>query len=118
VRHISIRVLLAIRALLNLKLEQMDVTIALLHGDLDERILMDQPKGFESRGRDEKVCLLKKSLYWLKQSLRQRYRKFDTVMIKQGYLRSSYDYCIYFKHIKPSVSIYLLLYADDMFIAS
>ena len=94
----------------------MAVTTVFLHGDLDERILMDQPKGFESRGKVEKVCLLMKSLYGLKQSPRQWYRKFDTVMLKQGYLRSSYDCCVYFKHILLNISIYLLLYVDDMLI--
>ena len=33
----------------------MDVTTTFLHGDLDERILMEQPKGFESRGKVEHV---------------------------------------------------------------
>ena len=45
VRHTLIRVLLAITTHLNLKLEQMDGT-TFLHGDLDEKILMDQRKGF------------------------------------------------------------------------
>ena len=46
----------------------MDVTTAFLHGELEEDILMEQPKGFEVRGKKEQVCLLKKSLYGLKQS--------------------------------------------------
>lgn len=117
-RHTSIRVLLAITTNLNLKLEQMDVTTTFLHGDLEERILMEQPKGFESKGKEEKVCLLKKSLYGLKQSPRQWYRKFDLVMINQGYKRSSYGSCVYFKHISSSISIFLLLYVDDMLIVS
>jgi len=48
VRHSSIRVLLAITAKLNLHLEQLDVTTAFLHGDLEEKIYMVQPKGGES----------------------------------------------------------------------
>ena len=63
VKHTSIHVLLAMTAHLNLKLEQMDVTTTFLHGNLDERILMEQPKGFESRGKVKQVCLLRKSLY-------------------------------------------------------
>ena len=60
---------------LDLYLEQMDVTTAFLHGELEEEILMDQPRGFEIRGKEDKVCLLKKSLYGLKQSPRQWYKK-------------------------------------------
>ena len=46
-------VLLAMIACLNLNLEQMDVITAFLHGNLDERIFMEQPKGFESREKVE-----------------------------------------------------------------
>ena len=49
----------------------MDVTTTFLHGDLEENILMEQPKGFEVRGKSEQVCLLRKSLYSLKQSPRK-----------------------------------------------
>ena len=44
----------------------MDVTTDFLYGDLEEKILMDQPKGFEVKEEVEKVCLLRKSLYELK----------------------------------------------------
>jgi len=54
-RHTSIRILLAKTAHLNLNLDQMDVTTAFLHGELEESILMEQPKGFEVRGKREQV---------------------------------------------------------------
>lgn len=50
----------------NLELEQMDVKTAFLHGDLEEIIYMEQSEGFVED--KSKVCLLKKSLYGLKQS--------------------------------------------------
>ena len=81
VRHTSIRILLAITTHLDLMLDQMDVTTTFLHGELEENILMEQPKGFEVRGDREQVCLLRKSLYGLKQSPRQWYKKFDSIMI-------------------------------------
>ena len=40
VRHTSIRVVLAMVAHLDMELEQMDVKIAFLHGDLEEQIYM------------------------------------------------------------------------------
>ena len=67
VRHTSIRVLLSIVAAQDLELEQMDVKTAFLHGHLEESIYMEQPQGFREPGSKEKVCLLKKSLYGLKQ---------------------------------------------------
>ena len=39
----SIRVTLGLVASMNLKLEQLNVKTAFLHGDLDEEIFMEQP---------------------------------------------------------------------------
>jgi len=65
-----IRVVLALIASLDLEIEQMDVKIAFLHGDLEEEIYMQQPEGFVMKGKENYVCKLKKSLYGLKQALR------------------------------------------------
>ena len=61
-RITSIRMLIAIAALHNLKIHQMDVKTAFLNGDLNEEIYMDQPEGFISLGQEKKVCRLVKSL--------------------------------------------------------
>ena len=50
-KHSSIRVLLALVAQLNLKLVQLDVKTAFLHGDLEEEIYMTQPEGFKVDGK-------------------------------------------------------------------
>uniref|UniRef100_A0A803QR25 Reverse transcriptase Ty1/copia-type domain-containing protein n=1 Tax=Cannabis sativa TaxID=3483 RepID=A0A803QR25_CANSA len=60
-------------AIKDLKLEQMDVKTAFLHGEFDEEILMKQLEGFEVEGKEDHVCLVKKSLSGLKQSPRQWY---------------------------------------------
>jgi len=52
--------------LFNLELEQLDVKIALLHGELEEEIYMKQPEGFVILGKEQLVCRLKKSLYGLR----------------------------------------------------
>ena len=46
VKIVSIRIVLALVALLDLVLQQLDVKTAFLHGDLDEEIYMEQPEGF------------------------------------------------------------------------
>ena len=91
VKMSSIRVVLGLAASLNLEVEQLDVKTAFLHGDLEEEIYMDQPQGFEVKGKEDLVCRLRKSLYGLKQAPRQWYKKFDSFMIKRvckNYLRS------------------------------
>jgi len=62
----SIRMLLTIVAQFDLELEQMDVKIAFLHSELEEKIYMKQPKGYILKGKENKVCLLNKSFYGLK----------------------------------------------------
>ena len=118
VKHSSIRILLALVAQFNMELVQMDVKITFLHGDLAEEIYITQPDGFKVVGKENWVCKLSKSLYGLKQSPRQWYKRFDQFMISQNYSRSSFDHCVYFRKLQDGSFIYLLLYVDDMLIAS
>ncbi len=66
VKHSSIRVLLAMVALHDLELEQLDVKIAFLHGELEKQIYMSQPERLVILGMENHVCLLKKSLCGMK----------------------------------------------------
>jgi hypothetical protein len=52
-----------------------------------------------------------------KQSPRQWYSRFDEYMLSNGFKRSSYDSCVYYRSYAPGEYIYLLLYVDDMLIA-
>lgn len=70
VKHVSIRIMLSIVVNYDFELEQLDVKTAFLNGTLDEVIYMEQPEEFIAKGDEGKVCLLKKSLYGLKQSPR------------------------------------------------
>jgi len=79
---------------------------------------MKQPEGFVVPGNEQLVCRLKKSLYGLKQARRQWYKRFDTFMIAQGCTRSRYDNCVYFRQYSDGSFFYLLLYVDDILIAS
>ncbi|GJT62118.1 retrovirus-related pol polyprotein from transposon TNT 1-94 [Tanacetum coccineum] len=94
VKHSFIRILLALVAQLDLELVQMDVKTAFLHGKLH------------------------KSLYGLKETPRQWYKRFDKFMMESKYTRSKYDHCIYLKKLQDGSFVYLLLYVDDMLIAS
>ena len=78
---------------------------------------MDQPEGFVVSGKENLVCRLKKSLYGLKQSPRQWYKRFDSFMLSHGFKRSDYDSCVYLKTVND-LAIYLLLYVDDILIAA
>ncbi|CAL5435892.1 unnamed protein product [Camellia sinensis] len=94
----------------------MDVKTAFLHGDLKEEIYMEQPEGFEVKGKENLVCRLKKSLYGLKQAPRQWYKKFDSFMVGHEYKRTVADQCVYVRTFPGGNFIILLLYVDDMLI--
>ncbi|KAE8705298.1 Mitogen-activated protein kinase kinase kinase YODA [Hibiscus syriacus] len=113
-----IRAVLALVASWDLHLEQMDVKTTFLHGNLEEQIYMRQLEGFTQPGNEHLVCRLKKSLYGLKQSSRQWYKRFNSYMIKIGYNRCEYDCCVYVKSLDDGSFIFLLLYVDDMLIAA
>lgn len=112
VKHTSIRILLAMTAHFNWELHQLDVKTAFLHGDLEEKVYMVQPKGFEKPGEEQKVCLLKKSLYELKQSSRQWNKKFHEHMESMSFERSSFDSCVYIKRKEDLIIVCLLLYVE------
>ncbi|KAL2240931.1 UNVERIFIED_CONTAM: Retrovirus-related Pol polyprotein from transposon TNT 1-94 [Sesamum indicum] len=117
VKYTTVRIILALTAHYDWELKQMDVKTAFLHDDLDENIYMTQPFGFSDISKPDYVCLLKKSLYGLKQSPRQWNKKFDEFMLSLNFTRSNYDHCLYFKYV-DNTPIFLVLYVDDMLIAS
>ena len=79
---------------------------------------MQQPKGFEVEGKENFVCRLKRSLHGLKQLPRQCYKRFDEFIVSHEYIRSPYNSCVYHSKVEDGSHIYLLLYVDDMLIAS
>ena len=79
---------------------------------------MSQPTGFKTVGKENMVCKLKKSMYGLKQSPRQLYKRFDNFIRGKRYTHSHYDPCVYYNKLPTGEYIYLLLYVNDMLIAS
>ncbi|KAH9768832.1 Integrase catalytic domain-containing protein [Citrus sinensis] len=118
VKHTSIHILLALVAEYELELAQLHVKTAFLHGDLEEEIYMIQPCGFRVAGKENHVCRLIKSLYGLKQSPRQWYKRFDQFIQGHKFTKSEHDHCVYFRRLPDGAFIYVLLYVDYMLIAS
>ena len=114
-RITSVRIILAIAALRNLEVHQMDVKTAFLNGDLEEEIYMEQPEGCVVLGQERKVCRLVKSLYGLKQAPKKWHEKFDSVMMNNGFKINECDKCVYVKNTENGYVI-LCLYVDDMLI--
>lgn len=93
VRMESLRMMFAIAASRKLKMQQFDVKTAFLNGELEENIFMKQPAGFEDgSGR---VCLLKKSIYGLKQASRCWNVAFVKCLIDFGLRQCDSDPCVF-----------------------
>ncbi|WMV55478.1 hypothetical protein MTR67_048863 [Solanum verrucosum] len=117
IRITSIRMLIALTAVHDPKIHQMDVKTTLLKGELEEEIYMEQPEGFVVLGKEEKVCRLVKSLYGLKQAPKQWHVKFDQTMLTNGFKINECDKCAYINNV-PNHKVIVCMYDDDMLIMS
>ena len=111
----SIRLILALAAMHDLELHQMDVKTAFLYGSLEELVFMEQPEGFE-RG-ENMVWQLIKSLYGLKQSPRTWYKELDGTLQALGFKRTISDHSIYVRNDSKGLII-VGVYVDDLTIAA
>jgi hypothetical protein len=109
---VSIRCILALAAIEDMEIHQMDVKIAFLNGDLEEEIYMEQPEGFTHEG-EHIVCKLHKSLYGLKQSPRAWNQKLDAFLKRIKFTRSDADFNVYVAQVED-VKFFIVIYVDDL----
>ena len=72
---------------------QMDVKGAYLNSTLKEKVYMHQPKGYEDK--TNRVCLLVKMLYGLKQSGQEWNMELDMKLKKHNFTQLHTDPCVY-----------------------
>jgi transposase InsO family protein len=107
----TVRTLLALAAINNWELKQMDVKGAYLNGKIKEEIYMKQPSGYNDGSR--RVCKLKRTIYGLKQAGNVWNQEFDKTMKEFGYTRLRSDYCAYLKREENNFSI-VIVWVDDI----
>ncbi|KAK7603020.1 hypothetical protein V9T40_003019 [Parthenolecanium corni] len=119
-RRPTVFLTLAIINKLNLEVSQMDVKTAFLNGRLTtEEIYMEIPEGIEcsEKFKREKVCKLERALYGLRISPQKWNQLFTEFMATQNFIACPSDPCL-FKWKEGNNFTILLLYVDDMIIAS
>jgi hypothetical protein len=107
----TIRAILAIAPSRKLHIHQLDVKGAYLNGTLKERVYMKQPEGYGDG--TQRVCLLIKTLYGLKQAGREWNIELDRKLRKRKYARLRSDPCVYIFRTNDDFVI-ITVWVDDM----
>jgi hypothetical protein len=113
----TVRLVLSIAVSKGWCLRQLDVQNAFLHGVLEEEVYMRQPPGFEDANRPHFVCKLDNALYGLKQAPRAWYARLSTKLCDLGFKASKSDTSL-FIYSKHGVTIFMLIYVDDIIVTS
>uniref|UniRef100_A0A8R7V3W8 Reverse transcriptase Ty1/copia-type domain-containing protein n=1 Tax=Triticum urartu TaxID=4572 RepID=A0A8R7V3W8_TRIUA len=78
---------------------------------------MRQPPGYENKSTTHYVCKLDKALYGLKQAPRAWYSRLSTKLQQLEFTPSKADTSLFF-YSKGNVTIFVLVYVDDIIVAS
>jgi hypothetical protein len=98
-------------------LQQLDVQNVFLHDILEEEVYMKQSPSFVNSTFPSYHYKLDKALYGLKQTPHARYSHFSDKLQSLGFASSKADISL-FHYKKDSFTMYLLIYVDDIIIAS
>ncbi|KAE8541722.1 hypothetical protein D1P53_001894 [Cryptococcus gattii VGV] len=110
----SIRVFLSLVNHLDMECDQVDIKAAFLNGDLEETIYLEAPEGSDIPAN--KILLLNKSLYGLRQSPRCFNKALDQWLKSQGLKPTRADPCFYVRHCEGEL-LMLSVHVDDQLIA-
>ena len=110
----TIKLTLSIAASRGWKVYQLDVKSAFLHGEITEEVYVEQPKGYEVKGKENKVYRLKKALYGLKQAPWAWFSKIESYFVKEGFERSTSEHTLFTKKEGETSVLFVNLYVDDL----
>jgi hypothetical protein len=114
-RYATLRVLIALAAMMGATIHQLDVKTAFLNGVLKSAVYVEQPCGFEQGDPVKKVWRLKKALYGLVEAPRLWYETLHKVLEEFGFVRINGDPCLYVVHRGTHIVI-LGVFVDDFLI--
>eukprot|EP00253_Pinus_taeda_P007707 PITA_07707 len=80
---------------------------------LKEEVYVAQPPGYEVEGKEDKVYMLRKDLYGLKQALHVWYSRVDAYLLDNGYDKCDSELNLHIKESDGKILI-VILYVDDL----
>ncbi|GAQ92324.1 Reverse transcriptase [Klebsormidium nitens] len=115
-KHTTLRALLAVVAERYLELHELDVKTAILNGELEEKIYMQQPQGYEQGGPNV-ICHLKRTLYGLRQALRAWHTRLKEELGNFEFVAFWADAAL-FSGVVDGERVYLIVWVDDILVAA
>ena len=113
VKPTTIRLILSLVVTRGWFIRRLDVQNAFLHGVLEEEVYMRQPPGFSDPDCPDHLCRLSKALYGLKQAPRAWHARLARALRAHGFASSTADSSLFLLQ-RPEVTMYLLVYVDDI----
>lgn len=105
----AVRPLFALAAIHNWEIKQMDVKTAFLHRNIEEKVYVEQPHGYNDD--NTQVCSLKKALYGLKQSPRAWYHTLWIFLESLEFTTVQADQAVF---INKTSQIIITSYVNDL----
>lgn len=111
----SLRPLVAVAAIQAWEVHQMEAVTVFLNSDLHDEVYVEQPPGFVDPDNPDKVWMLLKSLYGLRQSPKLWQDDVKAFLISIGFEQCEIDPCIYIRK-SPSSDVFTAVYVhvDDL----
>jgi hypothetical protein len=117
IKPTTVRTVLSIAISSGWSLRQIDIQNAFLHGNLSEEVFMSQPPGYQHPLYPNHVCKLQRAIYGLKQAPRAWFSRLSTKLLELGFHGSRSDSSLFIYKTK-SLTMYILIYVDDIIITS
>ena len=114
VKHVTLRMVIAITKYFDWSLDQLDVVTAFLYGEMKEKVFCAIPEGVDI-DKDFDCFELVKAIYGLKQASRVWNETFHEFVCSIGFQASSFDPCFYIK-VASGQCVLLLVYVDDVLV--
>jgi hypothetical protein len=89
-KYSTLRTLLAVVAINDMELHQLDIKTAFLNGELEEDVYVQQPQGYE-QGGSNMACHLRRALYGLRQAPRSWHLRLKAELESIGFIESEAD---------------------------